>query len=154
MRTTNWRSGQYNALCKICTSCGIEQPIEEFYKIKGGKYGVVAKCKPCYLAANADSRKRLGSTWKVYKYPVEKQRVCTNTWRKNNLAYDAMRQRERTALKLRAFPLWANRENIKEIYKHCPKGFHVDHEIPLKGKNVSGLHVEFNLQYLPALENI
>lgn len=50
-------------------------------------------------------------------------------------------------------PLWASLENIYEIYKNCPCGYHVDHIIPLKGKLVSGLHVETNLQYLLAQEN-
>lgn len=50
-------------------------------------------------------------------------------------------------------PKWANKDKIKEIYKNRPKGFDVDHIIPLQGKFVSGLHVENNLQYLTVKEN-
>lgn len=53
-----------------------------------------------------------------------------------------------------ATPKWANREKIRDIYLKCPKGYHVDHVIPLQGDNVCGLHVETNLQYLTAFENI
>jgi hypothetical protein len=60
----------------------------------------------------------------------------------------------RRATKLNATPKFANIKKIKEIYKNCPKGFHVDHVIPLKNKLVCGLHVEWNLQYLPAKENL
>ena len=50
-------------------------------------------------------------------------------------------------------PKWADKAKIREIYLNCPKGHHVDHIVPLKGKNVWGLHVEHNLQYLTASEN-
>lgn len=60
----------------------------------------------------------------------------------------------RKALKIKAIPNWANIEIINEIYKKCPEGCHVDHIIPLVGKLVCGLHVENNLQYLTASENI
>lgn len=51
-------------------------------------------------------------------------------------------------------PPWADLVAIRKFYNDCPKGFHVDHIIPLKGKLVSGLHVVSNLQYLPAAENL
>ena len=43
---------------------------------------------------------------------------------------------------------------IQEFYRNCPEGYHVDHEIPLMGSNVCGLHVLDNLQYLTAEENM
>ncbi len=61
----------------------------------------------------------------------------------------------RTRLKNRT-PKWLTEEQRNEIilmYKNCPKGYHVDHIIPLNGENISGLHVPSNLQYLPASEN-
>jgi hypothetical protein len=61
---------------------------------------------------------------------------------------------KRRATKLKATPKFANLNKIKEIYNNCPKGFHVDHIVPLTSKLVCGLHVEWNLQYLPAKENL
>ena len=65
-----------------------------------------------------------------------------------------IRSAKRRALKLKAIPKWANLEKIKEIYLKRKKGYHVDHIIPLQGKNVCGLHVENNLQCLKAKYNL
>lgn len=75
-------------------------------------------------------------------------------WRKANLAYDAFRARTYRARKQQQLPIWADLDKIKQIYLDCPKGHHVDHIIPLKGTYACGLHVETNLQHLPAKENL
>jgi hypothetical protein len=58
-------------------------------------------------------------------------------------------------------PRWANKHVIAGIYKKCKElssatgiPHQVDHIIPLRGKTVCGLHVESNLQILPASENL
>jgi 5-methylcytosine-specific restriction endonuclease McrA len=63
------------------------------------------------------------------------------------------RDAKRYATKLHATPSWSNLEDISVFYAQCPKGSEVDHICPLKGKNVSGLHVLDNLQYLTTEEN-
>jgi len=68
--------------------------------------------------------------------------------------YNLIRSANRRSSKLRATPKWSDMNKIKEVYKNCPKDCHVDHIIPLKGKNVSGLHVYWNLQYLKANINM
>lgn len=64
------------------------------------------------------------------------------------------RQAKYNSAKLHRTPPWADLDKIKDIYDKCPKGYHVDHIIPLQGEFISGLHIETNLQYLPALDNI
>lgn len=66
----------------------------------------------------------------------------------------AARQGKYRSAKLLRIPKYADLEAITIFYKECPIGYHVDHIIPLQGKNVSGLHILSNLQYLPAAENI
>lgn len=48
----------------------------------------------------------------------------------------------------RATPSWVRLEDLLEVYRACPPGLEVDHIVPLKGDNVCGLHVPWNLQYL------
>ena len=72
----------------------------------------------------------------------------------NNKYIFKAKNAKRRATKLQATPKWADQEKIKEVYKNCPEGSHVDHWAPLQGELVCGLHCEFNLQYLTAAENL
>jgi len=57
------------------------------------------------------------------------------------------------ALRMRT-PTWANREAIDAIYAEAQRmNMTVDHIVPLRGKTVSGLHVECNLQLLTHEQN-
>jgi len=63
------------------------------------------------------------------------------------------RQAEYRSSKIQRTVGWTETDKIKLFYSKCPKGYHVDHIIPLNGELISGLHVLSNLQYLPAKEN-
>jgi hypothetical protein len=57
------------------------------------------------------------------------------------------------AEKLNRLPRWADEQKIEEIIKNCPYDLEIEHEFPLQGQLISGLHVHNNLSYLPAKEN-
>lgn len=68
---------------------------------------------------------------------------------------------DRNIVQKRATPKGADLKKIADIYeerkiisKETGISHHVDHIIPLKGKTVCGLHVEYNLQIIPAEQNL
>ncbi len=103
-------------------------------------------------------RKKKISDKKYYSNPInkKKQRLYRKKYYSTSLGKAKMNAKtnKRRAAKLNAIVAWTNLERIKEIYKNCPKGFHVDHIIPLINDKVCGLHVENNLRIIPAKENI
>jgi len=74
-------------------------------------------------------------------------------------AYIALNKKRKLA-KQRATPSWADNAKINAIYEEAAfmrslgVDVHVDHIVPLKGKNVSGLHTHNNLQLLLATDNL
>jgi hypothetical protein len=82
-------------------------------------------------------------------------------WRDNNGAVFQAIVRKRQATVINRTPKWADHEAMKQFYL-CAKRMeaatgikhHVDHIVPLQGRDVCGLHVEANLQVLPANVNL
>ncbi len=77
-------------------------------------------------------------------------------WRELNRGKVNAKASHYRATKMKQTPKWLTRDHLKQMedfYSNCPKGYEVDHIIPLQGKNVRGLHVPWNLQYLTVFEN-
>lgn len=85
---------------------------------------------------------------------LKRARVKTSQWKKDNKeTYNAYLASRKARVRM-ATPLWADLDAIRQFYFNCPSGHHVDHIIPLNGRDVCGLHDMENLQYLPAQENL
>ncbi len=112
-----------------------------------------AACKR-YYTDNTERFRDKSADWNEAN-PGRKN-AATRAWKKANAKYVAMKNAERSARIKQATPPWLtdeHRAQIKEIYMTCPDGYEVDHIQPIKGKFSCGLHVPWNLQHLPALEN-
>ena len=111
-----------------------------------------------YRAAHAEKEKADTAAWKKANWA--KVRALQAAWVKANPARCAHANAKRRARKLNATPAWANQPCIAEVYELAKflteaagRPYHVDHVAPLQGRNVCGLHVEFNLQVIPGVEN-
>lgn len=83
-----------------------------------------------------------------------RHKAYVKQWKKDNKkSYNAYLASRKHRVK-QATPKWTNVKAIQQFYFNCPKGYHVDHIVPLNGRLVSGLHIINNLQYLPAIDNL
>lgn len=160
---------------KTCTTCGVIKPLTEYSPRKDRPLGVHYSCKSC-LAEKA----RVYRRGKEYSEEErEAARIRSANWRKENPVRNsemkknwAKRNRHK---KLQASaryklerdkrsPNWLSAEDKERIDNYywlasdlkniTGEDYHVDHIVPLKGKNVSGLHVPWNLQVLPSDINL
>ena len=129
-----------------------KEKIKERFKIyRLNNKDKIKKYSEEYVLKNKDKIKKT-KTLSRLKHK-EKLKKINKLYKLNNKSLINADAAKRRATKLKATPKFANLNKIKEIYKNCPKGYHVDHIIPLRGKTVCGLHVEWNLQYLTPSEN-
>jgi 5-methylcytosine-specific restriction endonuclease McrA len=112
-----------------------------------------------YRQANADKISDVNRLWRGQN--SEYLALKKAEWARNNPDKVRAISSKRRASELMATPSWADLDEITLVYKlavemqECEnRKYHVDHIIPLQGKTVCGLHVSWNLQILPAEQNL
>lgn len=142
-----------------CVTCLLTKTNKKWY------YGTT--CKACYMRHWRQVNPEASRQIEARRYPPR----CGSEWRRKNpekhrawrkARYDKdpapyiAAARARKGVCKRAMPKWLTaeqRQELSEVYRNRPAGYDVDHIVPLRGKEVCGLHVPWNLQYLPSAEN-
>ena len=152
---------------RVCGTCWVSLPESDFDKFFNQKSKIIKcrrSCRKCRRTHHGQKPlpKRVWKTknpnyrsnwYHKHKKPSSFTPLSEGDKRVRKKAANA----ENRCNRLRRTPKWLTKDqkaDIALIYAFCPPGYHVDHIIPLQGKTVSGLHVPWNLQYLPAAENI
>lgn len=140
---------------KQCPSCAMSRLTTEFHKNARNKDGLCVQCKICVFRAQRIRRDRDPD---APLHARDSRILLETTWRQRNPGYYLAKAAERKAYKISATPIWLTSEHkqqIVELYNLARRtNMHVDHIVPLKGKNVCGLHVPWNLQLLTPTENM
>jgi hypothetical protein len=163
-------SDGYRNDCKICRK---EDVLLRYYKdhekgkqkLRVAHSNKIAKNQNWYSEYYAVNReKNLAASKKTYKKYVEERRAKQRLWSKTNRGLANSLSKKYKLKKLNATPSWLNESQlllIKCKYQvaamlnvHGVEPWHVDHIIPIRGKDVCGLHVPWNLQVIPAKDNL
>jgi hypothetical protein len=99
-----------------------------------------------------------------YQKNPNKYQIKNKNWFISNPdKHNALSKKRKAAKKQRSLP-WLTKEHFEQIEEfytiakmfkmYTGLEYHVDHIVPLQGKNVSGFHVPWNLQVLPAKDNL
>lgn len=148
---------------KKCPKCNKLQPLKNYTKNKASKDKRSFYCKSCYSTMNKLTYKKTKHKRQTPEFKAKKALNDKNYKLKNYKKIKAKKRAEKS-LKRSRQPNWLSKTHksaIKNIYLECQKVtketqilHHVDHIIPLNSKIVSGLHVPWNLQIIPASANI
>lgn len=118
----------------------------------------VLKTNKAYFDANRETTLAYYKAWRAAN-PV-KARAIVMAWRAARPQRVAEYRASRRAHQRKALPRWADRQAIHAFYdfaraltKATGIKYTVDHIVPLRGRIVSGLHVENNLRVITHSEN-
>lgn len=158
----------YDSPTKRCTRCKLDYPRGSFSSDKSRGDGLSYKCRACAKAEGKESYERNKAKVNARNnanYQAKRDQVLARM-------RDRYRQDPTPAVKkavnrkraVAAQPVWDEEFNdfvVSEAYRLAQKRqdmglgvWHVDHIVPLRGKNSCGLHNGHNLQLTPAAWNI
>ena len=162
----------------------MQKQFDLFSKNRNTKDGLQTMCKSCKKQYGLSNKERivvknkeycLANKEKLSEYLInykennpekvrQSNRLACRKWSSVNKELVNIYSAKRRAAKLQALPKWltkAQYEEIKELYEiarifklYTGEEYHVDHIVPLQGENICGLHVPWNLQVIPAKENL
>lgn len=161
---------------KTCKKCLQTKAETEFHVRRASPDGLAYKCRACvnaytkewqarnpeafreWASANAEKRAAYMQDW--HKEHQGERSESYREWRLRNRPVVAARNAARKTAKASATPAWSDLGAIREFYVEAARltaetgiQHEVDHIVPLKGVNVCGLHVDYNLQILTRAEN-
>lgn len=118
----------------------------------------LAKMRQVWQKKNAASRKEQTYAWRLANPEV--YHAINAKSRAKHKARVLVSNGERRTVEKRATPTWANKSAMKAFYETAQglnmllgEWHHVDHIVPLRSRLVCGLHVEHNMEVIPATEN-
>lgn len=161
---------------KKCTQCGASKPLSEYGKASTCVDGTRSYCKACHklrkdawrakhkghhnekcrrwTAENPGKKRQATKKYSSKPETKKKQAEYKREYRKRNPEQSRAWVSSRRKKFRQATPAWVDKKAIRAIYAEAAaRGLTVDHIVPLRHNFVSGLHVPWNLQLLPASEN-
>ena len=128
---------------------------------------IKAKRRAIY-AANKEKEKEIAkirsAEWRTNNPNHEGAKEAKKKWKQENVGKVRANTAKRRLAKMHRTPAWLSLDDhwmIEQAYEIAALrttmfGFawHVDHIIPLQGELASGLHVPFNLQVIPGIDNV
>jgi len=135
---------------KQCSTCKKTKDYSEFFKQPRNKDGYFGQCKFCVNKKRKERKDSINAKQRKY-YRNNRQYYITKAYLRNKQV-------------ARAKPAWLTEEHefmLEETYELRDLRseltgvvHHVDHIVPLRGQNCCGLHVPWNLQVIPAVDNL
>ena len=149
-------SKEYKAQWYLANKDRLKKRNAEYYQLHREK--IIDQAK---LWAKQNPQRANDKAKKWHKENAAQYKAYQKIWGRSAKGIAKVRRRQLT--QLQRMPKWLNQDQLNEITSYytiakelswlSESPLEVDHIIPLRGENVSGLHVPWNLQILPKTMN-